>query len=269
MRLRCLFCNSQGPFTNEHVIPASLGNDDLILLDQVCAKCNDHFSRKVEAPVLAKSPLAFWRAFLGIKTRRRRLPSINLSQPSAQKGSLPSIHPAHDDRIGLTAHDDGSVSLEIDDPQMIRQIMSGERTQFQFVFTPRILFDLGRFLCKVGVELLCSSDAARAREKAFDLARRFARYGENDGLWPIFHFSAGRVQDLKRLKSDSLGLVQEVDCYSYSLVEVAPRYLLLRLGVGTDHWIICLNDPFPTPEIREAFPGVDLQLIWFSPDQME
>jgi len=265
--MRCLFCNSDGPFTDEHVVPASLGNDDLILVNQVCAKCNDHFSRKVEAPVLAKSPLAFWRTYLGIRTRRGKLPTIDLSQPHTQKGSRPCRHPAHDDDIGLSSHSDGSTSIDIDDPEAVRQIVSGERTRFQFVFTPKVLFDLGRFLCKVGVELLCSVDARRARDSTFDRARKFARYGQTDSLWPIFHFTAGNIQDLKRLRRDTLGLVEEIDCYSYSLSEVPPRYLLSRLGVGTDHWIICLSDPYPTPEIRKAFPGADLQLIWYSPEQ--
>lgn len=265
--MHCLFCHSEGPFANEHVIPASLGNDDLILVNEVCARCNNHFSHKVEAPVLAKSPLAFWRVFLGIKTRRGRLPSIDLSQPSSQKGKLPSVHPAHDDGIGFTAHGDGSTSVEIDASEIIRQIALGERTRFQFVYTPKILFDLGRFLCKIGIELLCSSDPARARIEPFERARRFARYGENDGLWPIFHFSEGTIGDLKRIARDADGLLEEIDCYSYTLLEAPPDFVLCRLGVGTDHWLVCLNDPYPSPEIRKAFPNRDLKLIWYAPDE--
>lgn len=264
--MSCLFCESNGPFSDEHVIPASLGNDDLILVDQVCARCNDHFSRKVEAPVLSKSPLAFWRVFLGIRTGRGRLPSIDLSQPTKDKGVLPSVHVAHDDSIGFTAHEGGSASVGIDDPKVIRQILDGSRSTFQFVFTPKILFDMGRFLCKVGVELLCIADPVRARASGFTLARRFARFGRPTSLWPIFHFSSGRVADLKRLQVEEEPPIVEVDCYSYRLVEVAPSFMLSELCVGSDHWIICLNDPFPSPAIRAAFPGVDLRLIWYAPD---
>lgn len=232
--MTCLFCNSVGPFTDEHVIPASLGNDDLVLVNEVCAECNDHFSRKVEAPVLGTSPLAFWRTYLSIRTRRGRHASVDLSQPATQKGRLPSIHPAHDNGVGFTAHDDGSVSIDIDDPQIVQEIVDGKREQFQFVFTPKVLFDLGRFLCKVGIELLCSSDPVRARHDFVDQARRFARYGNHGTLWPIFHFSEGCIGDLKKVTFDENGMAEEVTCYGYALLEVPPKYLLLQLGVGTD-----------------------------------
>jgi len=266
--MTCLFCNSVGPFTDEHVVPASLGNDDLVLVNEVCAECNDHFGRKVEAPVLSKSPLAFWRTFLGIRTRRGRQPSVDLSQPAAQKGRLPSIHPAHDNGVGFSAHGDGTVSVDIDDPQIVQEIVNGTREQFRFVFTPNHLFDFGRFLCKVGIELLCSADPVRARHEFLDEARRFARYGNHGALWPIFHFSEGCIGDLKQVTSGENGAAEEVTCYTYALLEVPPEYLLFQLGVGTDRWVICLNDPFPTPDIRRAFPGRDLELIWYSPQQV-
>jgi hypothetical protein len=101
-----------------------------------------------------------------------------------------------------------------------------------------------------------------------DQARRFARYGDIGTLWPIFHFSEGCIGDLKKVTFDEMGMAEEVTCYTYALLEVPPKYLLLQLGVGTDNWVACLNDPLPTPDIRKAFPGRDLGLIWYSPEQV-
>lgn len=87
----CLFCQSEGPFTVEHVIPESLGNDDLILVDQVCMGCNSHFS-KIEEFVLQKTPLAFWRAYLGIKTKKGKFPAINMSLVQSDSNGLVNSH---------------------------------------------------------------------------------------------------------------------------------------------------------------------------------
>ena len=265
--MSCLFCQSDGPFTIEHIIPESLGNDDLMLLDQVCGSCNNHFSR-LEEFVLQKTPLAFWRTILGIKTKRGRLPSVDLSSPKHEKGVLPSTHPSHDEEIGFKAHSDGSTSIEVDNPRVIYEIQSGEKNQFQFVMTPKLLFIFGRFLCKIGVELLCADDPLAARSSKYGRARRFARYGELNSLWPIFHFTEDRLSDLRRLRIDSEGLMEDVDCYTYSLFEFNNQFVLFRLGVGTDNWIVCLNDPFPTPEIRRAFSDRKLQCIWYSPEEV-
>jgi hypothetical protein len=58
-----------------------------------------------------------------------------------------------------------------------------------------------------------------------------------------------------------------VQLYSYGLLEVAGAYTLFRFNMGTDHWVICLDDPFPHPVIREAFLGTDLRLIWYEEKQ--
>lgn len=257
----CLFCQSEKPFAVEHVIPESLGNDDLVLVDQVCGTCNNHFS-KLEEFVLQKTPLAFWRAQLGIKTKRGKLPSVDLSQPTREKGVFPSKHPVHDDDIGFTSHEDGSTSVEIDDPRIINEILNDQRTEFRFVMTPKLLFVFGRFLCKVGVELLCIDDQHAARSDEFERARRFARYGDLDSLWPIFHFTKGLPGDLRRVSFDKDGPIEEMDCYAYSLFEFAERYTIAHLRVCTDNWLVCLNDPSPTIEIRRAFPDQELQCIW-------
>ena len=266
----CLFCASPGPFsTVEHIIPESLGNDDLTLTGHVCDPCQNYFGKEVEQFVLSKSPLAFWRVLLGIETKKGKMPSVNLSQPRREKGVLQSVHPIHDNAVGFTAHDDGSTSVEIDDSQMINDILAGRRTQFRFVFTPKSLHMMGRFLCKVGLELVCMESPSKARGREFDLARLFARYGKFESqLWPIFHYSMGSPQDFRRLRVDADGLCEDVECYAYRLLEVGGKYSVFEFSMGTDHWVVSLNDPYPSPTINEGFPGSPLRLIWYSEEEL-
>lgn len=258
----CLFCESRGPYsTVEHIIPESLGNDDLLLRQEVCDSCQAYFGKEIERFALSKTPIGFWRTFRGIKTKKGKIPSVDLTQPKRQKGVLPATHPDHDD-VGYAFHDDGSVSVDIADPEMVKSILDGSRNQFRFVFTPKVLHMLGRFLCKIGVELLCLNDHRQARSDGLSAARRYARYGDFEGLWPIFHFSEGTPNNFRRLKTDGVDVVEEIDCYSYSMLDFQGRYLL-QFSVGTDNWVICLNDPYPHPVIRKAFPDRELNLIWY------
>jgi hypothetical protein len=266
----CLFCNSIGPFTRvEHVIPEALGNDDLILSQQVCDRCNQYFGAEVENFVLGKTPLAFWRTFLGIRKKHKGLPHVDLSQPKTQKGRFGSMHNLHDNLVGFTCHDDYSVSVDIDNDEIVKDIFGGSRNRFTFVFTPLVLSMMGRFFCKIGVELVCITDPVRARSETFAQARKYARFGKLDWLWPFFHAETGNLKDLRTRTTDSDGPIEEVLCYHYRLVDIGGKYVLLALTIGTDTWVVSLNDPFPTPVIRSAFPNNELSLIWSSPDEMK
>lgn len=260
---KCLFCQSLGPFnTIEHIIPESLGNDDLLLAGQVCDSCLAYFGKEVEQFVLNKTPIAFWRTFLGIKTKKGKYPSIDLTQPKIQKGVFPTTHPKHDN-IGFTYHEDGSISVDINDSNVIYNISNGTKSQFNLVMTPKVLHMLGRFLCKAGLELMCLHNSNQALSDEFQSSRRYARFGEFEGLWPIFHFSNGSLSELKRFKADEEGLLEEVDCYSYSLLFLKQDYVLFLFTMGTDNWIISLNDPYPNPVIRDVFPNNQLNLLWY------
>ena len=259
----CLFCRSEGPFsTVEHIVPESLGNDNLLLREHICDVCQAYFGKEIEQYVLSKTPLGFWRTILGIKTKQGRSPSVDFSQPKRQKGAFPIVHPLQDN-IGFTYHEDGSTSVEINNPDIVKEIVQEGKNQFNFVFTPKVIHMVGRFLCKISVELICLSDPEQARSETLLPARRYARFGDFDGLWPIFHFTKGSLQDFKRVREDNGELVEDIDCYSYSLFEVDDKYLLFHFCIGTDNWVISLNDPYPQPIIRNAFPDSELNLIWY------
>jgi hypothetical protein len=275
MKIHCLFCKSSGPFrTQEHIIPESLGNDDLILKGYVCDACQNYFGKEVESYVLGKTSFAAWRAMLGIRTKSGGLPRVDLSQPKKDKGRLSDKHSAHDDGVILEADSDGNCAFEIESNQMREDIRSGARTQFKFVMTPKVLCMTGRFLGKVGLEILCLDDPQLAYTPEFDDIRNYARGGTTSDIWPLFHFSNGRIEDLIWLEPTIGGFKEEVLCYSYALfhadgiVAKHSQYTLLRFTIGTDNWVICLNDRYPHPIIREQFKDHDLKLIWYSRDEV-
>lgn len=258
----CLFCKEDGPYVLEHVIPESLGNDDVILVQDVCKKCNNHFS-KIEEFVLQKSPMAFWRTYLGVRSKSGKLPSVNMSQPAKQKGLFDSIHHAHDNDVGFTAHENGSTSVDVENGEIIESIVSGKKSELKFVFTPLVLFMLGRFLNKVGIELLCYKDPDYARSNMFDTARQFSRYGSAKELWPIFHFSHGSVHDYKNFMMINGDLIIETECYSYRVVELLGKYIVFLFSIGTDNWIVCLNERYPDVEFVNALKENKIKCIWY------
>lgn len=266
----CLYCRSAGPFTTvEHVIPESLGNDELILKEGVCDKCQSYFGKEVEQYVLSKTPIGVWRTLIGIKTKKGRLPAVDISQANKVKGNLPDTLWRHDD-IGFAAHSDGSTSVDITDDSMVRSLLGGRKHQFNLVLTPKKLSMLGRFLGKVGLGVLAVSDFDAALNPKFDRIRKYARFGSSTDIWPIFHYSWGRVGQWRRTKllgPKGEALLEEIDCYSYGIVEVGQLYTLFRISIGTDTWVISLNEPYASPIIRSAFPGRELRLIWYSPEE--
>lgn len=266
----CLYCRGVGPFTTvEHVVPESLGNDDLILEGCVCDACQSYFGKEIEQFVLAKTPIAVWRALIGIRTKKGRLPTVDVSQPDRVKGTLPDTHDRHDN-LGYTAHPDGSTSVDIDDDSIVRGLVNDDKRQFNLVLTPKKLSMLGRFLGKVGLGVFAVSNREQAYDQRYDRIRAYARFGSTDEMWPIFHYLEGEMAQWRKptlLGAKGETISEEVECYSYGIVAVGNLYTLFRFSMGLDSWVISLDDPYPSPVIRSAFPDRELQLIWYTPEQ--
>lgn len=260
----CLFCESNGPFTTiEHVIPESLGNDDLFLAGEVCDRCQRYFGKEVEKYVLEKTPIGAWRALLGIQSKKGKLPSVDLSVPERSRGVLPERSVHHDNRVGFAAHEDGSTSVDIDNSDVMRAILDGSKTELRFVLSPKHLVQLGRFLGKIAIELYCLSDAARARHQRYNALRRYSRFGISQDIWPIFHCTIGSISELRQMEQDDEEVLLHSLCYQYSLADGPDGYELFSVRVGTDQWTLCTNDPYPTPAIREVFADRKLALMWY------
>ena len=268
MQPSCLFCESNGPFTTtEHIIPESLGNDDLLLAGEVCDGCQRYFGKEVEKYVLEKTPIGAWRALLGIQSKKGKLPSVDLSVPERSRGVLPGSSVHHDNRVSLSAHEDGSTSVDIDNSEIISAILDGSKTELRFVLSPKHLVQLGRFLGKIAIELYCLSDPVRARHERYDALRRYSRFGITQDIWPIFHCTNGSISELRQIEQNAEGVLLHSLCYQYSLADGPNGYELFSLRVGTDQWTLCTNDPYPTPVIRKAFVERKLDLIWYEHDE--
>jgi hypothetical protein len=259
----CLFCKGPGPFnTVEHIVPESLGNDSDILEGTVCDGCQNYLSREVEKPALEKTPFAFWRAFLGIRTKRGKLPSVHLTPPA--KGRIPATHPLTDG-IGFAAHQNGSTSVDIDTSSLVSTIVAGEKQNFKLVLSPWHLNIMGRFLGKIGLEYLALLDPYLALDSQFDALRGFIRAGSTNYLWPIFAAQQGQIEDLKGPLIDrGEYFEQEVECYRCSLGVTNENEYVFAFVVGLELMLICLSHNRPEDRFTKCIEGTELNCIHYS-----
>lgn len=70
---KCIYCPSNGPFSNEHVFPAGMGGDDksFLLIDLVCVNCNTKIFSQLELSLMRRSPTAIGRKFMQSNSRDR------------------------------------------------------------------------------------------------------------------------------------------------------------------------------------------------------
>ncbi len=258
----CLFCKTEGIFrTKEHIIPESLGNKTEIIRNVICEKCQNYFGREIEKPALEKTNLAIWRTYLGIQTKKRKLPSVNLDPPT--RGAIPSFHPMTEYGIGFTAWEDGSMSLDIRNPCQERRFLNN-KSEYTLVMTPWHLSILGRLLGKMGLELLSLTDTKYALSSEFDEIRSFVRFGNTKHLWPIYCRQRGNIEDLKSpIKWDGSKGSQEIDCYSHALAMTNIGESLFAFSVGTDDMLICLNHSVPKPDYEDILVGTKLSCVYY------
>lgn len=235
---RCLFCLGDGPFnTIEHIIPESLGNDDLFIKGLVCDGCQRYLGTNIEKLVLEKTPFAFWRVFQGIKTKKRKLPSVDLTPPA--KGILPARHHFGQYDIGFTAHDDLTVSIDVNTPQAGNMLLANN--SYFLVLTPWHINIIGRFLGKMGLELLAISDPDKAFSEKFDPLRRYVREGVTSWVWPFYLGQYGEIGDLKSEFRFSNGAwEQDIFCYTYTLGITNKDEYFFAFNIGIDLYLLCL-----------------------------
>lgn len=261
--MNCIFCDGAGPFTTrEHIIPESLGNDDLIITGIVCDSCQKYFGKEVEQFVLSKTPFAFWKVFYGIKSKKGVVAPIDLSLPSKQKGRLPSTHNAGEKGI-VFASEEEELAVEIDDPVVIRAILDGSKSDFRFVLTPLILVQIGRFLGKIAIELIYSSRSPEENTSSLSELAKYARYGTTDEIWPILCGTlTSKLSDWTKTLDPEL---EERTIYRYSLFEISDLYVFF-FDIGYERWGIILNQKFPHPLVNQVLKNedcTDIKFLWY------
>lgn len=257
----CIFCRSCGEFrTIEHIVPESLGNTEDVLEEAVCDTCQNYLAREVEKVALEKTPIAFWRTFLGTTTKRGKLPSVSLSPPKG--GRIPATHP-HTDEIGFSAHADGTTSVDIETPETAAAICSSDRGQFRLVLAPYHLSALGRFIGKIGLECLAKSDVRRALHARYDALRKFVRFGTTSHLWAVYWGVQGEIADLSDITEREGECLIEHECYRYALGETIGGEHIFAFGIGTDLWVISMANRLPQPDVESSIEGVPLTCIFY------
>lgn len=261
--MKCLFCKTDGTFnTREHIVPESLGNDTDILYGIICEKCQNYFGTAIEKPALEQTPVAFWRSYLGIRTKKNQLPSVDLNPPN--KGAIPSLHPLTDIGVGFTTHDDGSTSVDIDNSNLIERLLSREASKYHLVLTPWHLSILGRFIGKIGLEYLASVELDYALSTEFDSLRSFVRRGSMKQLWPIYWGQQGELGDLKGkiIWNGQVGR-QEIVCYRFVLSKTIKEETVFVFSMGTDLMLMCLSHRIPVPDFENSVVGAKLPCIYY------
>ena len=259
----CLFCKKTGILqTREHIVPESLGNDTDILEGVICSSCQNYFGREIEKAALEQTPIAFWRSYLGIRTKKKHLPSVNLDPPA--RGALPAFHPASDIGIGFSAHEDGSTSIDVDNSVFIQRLLLQDKDEYRMVLSPWHLSIIGRFLGKMGLEYVALAGLDCAFSVQFDDIRSFVRYGSTKHLWPIYWGQQGKLEDLKEpIIWDGLEGRQEIECYRYALGKMIRGEMIFAFSIGIDLMVVCLTKRLPIPDIENCIAGIKLACVFY------
>lgn len=259
----CLFCRTKGNFvTREHIVPESLGNTKYILEGVICSRCQNYFGKEIEKAALEKTPVAIWRTYLGIQTKKKRLPSVNLDPPAG--GAIPALHPGSDTGVGFSAHEDGRTSIDVYDPLFKEKRFKQDKIEYRMVATPWHLSILGRFLGKMGLEYVALADISYALSVQFDDMRSFVRYGSRKSLWPIYWGKQGKIEDLKGpIIWSGLEGRQKIECYCCALARMAKGEVIFAFLIGIELMVVCLTERSPIPDIENCFAGTTLSCIFY------
>lgn len=165
----CIFCKSfEGPFqTREHILPESLGGGEWAVLPPglFCDRCQNRFGSSIEQQALDDYPFNLVRVFLGIPTKKHKLPWMK----------------TWEGKIGATPIA-GRISLE-PEPAFIRGIEDGTKTQLRILAHPLKPTMVCRTLLKMAIETIAIDDPTAALDKKLDEARTFALTGSKSGDW--------------------------------------------------------------------------------------
>lgn len=260
----CLFCGGPGPFTTvEHTVPEALGNDDSVLLGEVCDSCQSYLGREVEKFALTQPPIGPMRALLKIRGKRGRLPMVDTSVREREGSYLPSFDARSDQGLTFGVGENGDLWVAIERPEMAQAIKSGEKTAFLFVLTPKHIATLGRLLGKMALELLCAHNPEEAREKRYQELRRYVRYGVRKELWVLAHKRVCDYREVIEEGVDEFGPYQTVTCYEYKLFDVGNDRIFAFM-FGGDAWAISMDGFEPSMEAKEMFASEGYVPVWSS-----
>ena len=223
---RCIFCkkDSSSSRSVEHIIPESLGNTTLMLQSGVvCDKCNNYFSRKIEAAFLNSPQLRNLRFDQHITNKRGRIPHIT---GQLKHGGKVEIHKITDSPFA--AH----IFLGNNSIKDMHRSEDGELL-IPIETTPPDSSTTSRFLAKMGLEALAlrfiespypGGQEYIVDEAQFDLIRDHARIGKNTN-WPV---SVRKIYEIERTFSEgSSSVLQTIHEHNFLKTKYDEIYFVV------------------------------------------
>lgn len=166
----CLFCGPMAASFRklEHIIPESLGNTEFVLIDTVCDKCNQYFS-KLEGYFTHYHLTSPARLVTVRQTKKGKPPSQTLKRGEMRKqpnGKLDFSQPI------LPGHENEQLQI----------IFSGNEVTIKgsFILEDADSRKLSRFLAKCGLETLFFKKGPLAFEDEFNAVRSYARHARRN-----------------------------------------------------------------------------------------
>ncbi len=163
---KCIFClTKRGQFTQiEHIVPESLGGDDILPPGIVCDECNNYFGHAIEGHVLATSVFGAERSYLSVKSKRGRFTTYKGIGFEICGGQHWSPIAYLDDRIFTSVLEHGHGHLILPDLHVSLIV---------------------RLLLKMGLEFLALDSTLDVYDPMFNAARIAARRPIKGSTWQL------------------------------------------------------------------------------------
>jgi hypothetical protein len=193
------------------------------------------------------------------------MPVIDTAIPPNKGGMLPSYHKLSDAGLVFGVDEDGSSWVAINSDQKVRAIISGEKSAFMFVATPKHVAMLGRLLGKMALEVLCESNPDEARGPRYDNLRKYVRRGVSNELWAIASKRACDWRELVTRVEDGPDILETVECYEYGIFEF-PDERVFSFMFGGEVFAISMDRPLPLPSTTSIFAEECYIPLWYPRD---
>jgi len=166
----------------------------------VCDACNQYFGSKLEKRILESPPFSIERVAAAIKTKKGKY-------AGHREPDLRLLSTGYWDHVLLVGEEQRAGGFPTDTEGKL------------LVFPPRNYADmLVRFLLKMGLELLATTDEEDPYAPDYDKSRSCARYGRGADKWDVAYGLYPRRTDLTvGHRQDDIGPLETRQIYEFSL----------------------------------------------------
>lgn len=159
---RCIFCKKKDSSfsAKAHILPESLGGKEWACLPPniECDKCNQYFGSKVERPALNSFPFLPFRLLLGIPTKKKKTPKMEIRLGTLKGTPFP-----------------GTIGLDPISEKIEEGVINGQITQLRILAEPTEPLAVCQLLLKMGLEVVANNSYDDVMNPKFDAARLFTR----------------------------------------------------------------------------------------------